>query len=62
MQKHHEFILKFLAACPNRNMSETTLYGQYGMHFAMSTFEDALRYLIDAGMVEKIPPLRVRLK
>lgn len=62
MQKHHEFILKFLAARPNRNMPATKLFRQYGMHFAWSTFDDALRYLIDAGMVERVPPLHVRLK
>jgi hypothetical protein len=46
----------------NGNLPETKLCLQYGRHFPRSSFDDALGKLIDAGMVERVQPLHVRLK
>jgi len=62
MEKNHQCILQLLAATPNDNMSETKLRRHYGRDFPRSTFNDALSELIDAGMVERVPPLHVKLK
>jgi hypothetical protein len=62
MQNNLQFILQLLAATSNGNMPESRLLQRYGMRFRRSTFDDALGDLIDAGMVERVPPLHVKLK
>lgn len=62
MEHNHQCILQLLAETANGNMPETKLCLQYGMRFPRSTFGDALSELIDAGMVERVQPLHVKLK
>jgi predicted transcriptional regulator len=62
MKDDSQCIPQLLAATRNGNMPETKLCLQYGRHFPRSSFDDALGKLIDAGMVERVQPLHVRLK
>jgi hypothetical protein len=62
MKQHQDLIVRFLKASSNDNLPESRLWQRYSRHFPRSTFDDALRELIDAGMVERVPPLHVKLK
>jgi hypothetical protein len=62
MEMNLQCIMKLLAATPNGNLPETKLFLRYSMRFPRSTFDKALSELIDAGMVERMPPLHIKLK
>ncbi|WP_143137628.1 hypothetical protein [Burkholderia ubonensis] len=62
MQPNHEFIVELLSRSSNGNLPETKLFRWYGQRFALSTFDAALVDLIDAGLIERVPPLHVKLK
>jgi hypothetical protein len=62
METNLQCIVQLFAATPNGNLPETKLCLPYGMRLPRSTFDDALRELIDASIVERGPPLHVKLK
>ncbi|MFL9867614.1 hypothetical protein PQR67_25855 [Paraburkholderia fungorum] len=62
MQLDQAFIVQLLSESRNGNLPETRLCRCYSERFARSTFDATLSELIDAGMVERIEPLHVRLK
>jgi hypothetical protein len=64
MSQNLVFLIDLLAASRNRNLPESRLMSQYVMRFARSGFPAygvAVEELINAGIVERIPPLHVRL-